>query len=863
MEKIEYYWEKAGFTPNKSQKEAILHINGPLFLTAGPGSGKTRVLLWRTLNLIVFHNIDPAEIFLSTFTEKAARQLQDGLRSLLGIVTNETGKPYDIASMSIGTVHSLCQKLLVDRRFNPDPSRRRAPVLIDELGQYFRIYKRNYWKSLLLAGGYDDEEAGQRTINDFFSGRDSYSRHVAAQNCISLFNRFSEESVDPDSVQTEDKVLQSLLSMYSKYRKDLKTDDNFEYVDFSVLQQSAYKYFTGSHCSRNVFRHIIIDEYQDTNSIQEKIFFQLAGGSRNIYVVGDDDQSLYRFRGAAVENLVRFEERCNMFLGKKPKRIDLSINYRSRKKIVDFYTDFITRTNWLNEKKTGEYYRIHDKEITAYSRDDNPSVVTTSHAKADIVYHEVAQFIKQLKKNKVITDYNQVAFLFPAMKGWRGMNSRVHGYIKAFQEENIPYYAPRAGRFLEVEEAQIVFGLFQFVFGKPLYRDREDASRGYREYQNWLTGCREKADELRQDDSKLDNYLKDREKEFQQAKSDFESLLEQCEKQNIELKESVTPGLTAILSKSAGLSLHGQKALRSHSVNQSIKKRFDEGNPYSINYLLNRVTALDWSILDLFYQLNGFDYFRTIYRLSETGEDEGPICNLGLITQYLARYMEEYSPILTGQSVIENRFVNSFFGSFLYALFRLGESEYEDTEDPFPKGRVPFLTIHQSKGLELPVVVLGSVYREERDPSVMETSVRVLLKKEGEPLSRISKYDSMRIFYVGLSRAQNLLILPRYTHNKAASPEFKEIIEEGKLSELRDLELSSIPKAERKFEELGKSYNYTGDYLLYKKCPRNYMIYRKYGFVPSRGQTMFFGRLIHETIEDLHHIIMKQKEVNK
>jgi DNA helicase-2/ATP-dependent DNA helicase PcrA len=489
--------------------------------------------------------------------------------------------------------------------------------------------------------------------------------------------------------------------------------------------------------------------------------------------------------------------------------------------------------------------------------------VTTSHAKADIVYHEVAQFIKQLKKNKIITDYNQVAFLFPAMKGWRGMNSRVHGYIKAFQEENIPYYAPRAGRFLEVEEAQAVFGLFQFVFGKPLYRDREDASRGYREFQNWLAGCREKADELRKDDSQLNNYLKDREKEFQQAKSDYESLLEQCKKQNIDLKDSVAPGLTAILSKSAGLSLHGQKALRSHSVNQSIKKHFDEGNAYSIKYLLNRVSALDWSILDLFYQLNGFDYFRTIYKLSETGEDEGPICNLGLITQYLARYMEEYSPILTGQSVIENRFVNNFFGSFLYALFRLGESEYEDTEDPFPKGRVPFLTIHQSKGLELPVVVLGSVYREERDPSVMETSVRVLLKKEGEPLNRISKYDSMRLFYVGLSRAQNLLILPRYTHNKAASPEFKEIFEEGKLSELRDLELSSIPKAKRKFEELGKSYNYTGDYLLYKKCPRNYMIYRKYGFVPSRGQTMFFGRLIHETIEDLHHIIMKQKKVNK
>ncbi len=250
---------------------------------------------------------------MSTFTEKATRQLQDGLRSLLGIVTNETGKPYDIASMSIGTVHSLCQRLLVDRRFNPDHTRKRAPVLIDELGQYFRIYNRYCWKSLLIAGGYDDEEAGQRTINSFFSGRDSYSRHIAAQNCIRLFNRFSEESVDPDSVQTEDKVLQSLLSMYSKYRKDLKTDGNLEYVDFSVLQQSAYKYFNGCHDSGNVFKHIIIDEYQDTNSIQEKIFFQLANGSQNICVVGDDDQSLYRFRGATVENLIQFKERCNLF----------------------------------------------------------------------------------------------------------------------------------------------------------------------------------------------------------------------------------------------------------------------------------------------------------------------------------------------------------------------------------------------------------------------------------------------------------------------------------------------------------------------------------------------------------------------
>ena len=112
---IKYFWSLKNFKPNPKQEKAILHINGPLFLTAGPGSGKTRVLLWRTVNLIVFHNIDPKKIFLATFTEKAAHQLKDGLRSLLGLITNETGQPYDISGMAIGTVHSICQDILVDR----------------------------------------------------------------------------------------------------------------------------------------------------------------------------------------------------------------------------------------------------------------------------------------------------------------------------------------------------------------------------------------------------------------------------------------------------------------------------------------------------------------------------------------------------------------------------------------------------------------------------------------------------------------------------------------------------------------------------------------------------------------------------
>ena len=130
-------WDEAGFRPNENQREAILHTEGPLFLTAGPGSGKTRVLLWRTLNLIVYQGVDPAKIFLATFTDKAALQLKEGLQSLLVRVTNRTGNHYDLSGMYIGTIHSLCQRLLQDRRFIPNRGRVRPPVLLDDHDQYF------------------------------------------------------------------------------------------------------------------------------------------------------------------------------------------------------------------------------------------------------------------------------------------------------------------------------------------------------------------------------------------------------------------------------------------------------------------------------------------------------------------------------------------------------------------------------------------------------------------------------------------------------------------------------------------------------------------------------------------------------
>ncbi|QYO68744.1 3'-5' exonuclease [Leptolyngbya sp. 7M] len=175
---------------------------------------------------------------------------------------------------------------------------------------------------------------------------------------------------------------------------------------------------------------------------------------------------------------------------------------------------------------------------------------------------------------------------------------------------------------------------------------------------------------------------------------------------------------------------------------------------------------------------------------------------------------------------------------------------------------MPFLTIHQSKGLEFPVVVIPSLAKKDFGPQPMERIMRGLLGNEGEPLDRISRFDIMRMFYVALSRAENLLVLgnPR-GRGISTDPAFKSMLEEFNPTRISNFDVSSLPEAEVGNNEIPRNYSYTADYLLYQKCPRQYMFFRRYGFVPSRSQTMFFGSLVHQTLEDLHHfLINKRKE---
>jgi DNA helicase II / ATP-dependent DNA helicase PcrA len=859
---IETLWRDMEFRPTRNQKDAILHLDGPLYLPAGPGSGKTRVLLWRTLNLIVFHNISPDEIYLSTFTEKAAHQLKEGLRSLLALATSKIGKPYDLGRMYVGTIHSLCQKLITDRRFSNNRERRQRPVLMDALSQYFYVSRSQRWGELVDGVGFGDvTEEINGSINGFLTnakpGNGSVSKFRAVTNSISLFNRLSEEDFQPGGFEkrdVDDKLLR-ILEMYARYKHTLRNGNGVPQTDFSLLQQEAYHLLKAQNGKGSVFKYVIIDEYQDTNPIQEKLVFELARGTKNICVVGDDDQALYRFRGATVENFVKFPEKCRDVLKQSPKVIPLDTNFRSRQGIVQLYSDFISAWDWGDPKRKGSFFRVQ-KEIKAHRKDPAPAVIASTPGCPDDVCAEIARLVKKLLRSKAVANENQIAFLFPSLK-----SPQVLRFKEELEKLDLKVYAPRAGRFIEVPEAVAVFGVFLHVFGKPTRG--EFPGEEYNHYFDWIDSSFEEAEGIIKGDKKLKRYVEDKQAEITQAVHDRQVLLKRIEKRGWKLDEPYDINVMRNdLSGIPTLSETARRDLRNGYFESVVKDRQGTDRPILLSYVVTRATSLDWTVLDLFYRLTSFKVFKAMFDLAERGEDEGPICNMSLISKYLAKFMDEYRSIITAEVLQADVYQGQLFGSYLYTLYRMGESEYEDAEDPFPKGRIPFLTIHQAKGLEFPVVVFGNP-RKQVKVQPLETIVQPLLHREGEPLdgNRMAQFDFMRLFYVALSRAKNLLVIPHWSsQGNYLSQPLKKMVEAGKFVRIPDFNVKSVPAESLEETELSKNYSYTSDYQLYKRCPRQYMIFRKYGFAPSRSQTMFFGSLVHQTLEDLHQYLIAERE---
>jgi len=189
------------------------------------------------------------------------------------------------------------------------------------------------------------------------------------------------------------------------------------------------------------------------------------------------------------------------------------------------------------------------------------------------------------------------------------------------------------------------------------------------------------------------------------------------------------------------------------------------------------------------------------------------------------------------------------------------ESGVEDEESGFPRECIPFLTIHQSKGLEFPVVVVGNPKKKEKQLDPDDFVRRLSKRNYFEPFNRIPEFDLIRLYYVAFTRAQNVLIIPHFEESRNHCCEhIKQLFNETNFNSLEEINLEDLSKYSEHHKEAIKNYSFTSDFQFYEQCARQYMLFRYLDFTPARTQSMFFGSLVHKTIEDLHHRLILQRE---
>jgi superfamily I DNA/RNA helicase len=273
---------------NPKQKEAVLHTEGPLLILAGAGSGKTRVITVRTAYLI-HTGVKAGSVLAVTFTNKAAREMKERVKVLIG---GENGSPV------ISTFHSLCLKILRHE--------------IEYLGfrKDFTIYDTSEQVSLL---------------RNILSDIKVYDKSFKAESILERISSRKNNFVLPGAATTDKSIEEMSALLYPRYREALQSLNAVDFDDLLLLTLRLFREYP-SVCEkyRERFGHIMVDEYQDTNRVQYELVKLLAGDRRNLCVVGDDDQSIYGWRGADLGNILNFEKD---FPGTVTVRLEQ--NYRS------------------------------------------------------------------------------------------------------------------------------------------------------------------------------------------------------------------------------------------------------------------------------------------------------------------------------------------------------------------------------------------------------------------------------------------------------------------------------------------------------------------------------------------------------
>ncbi|MBO5143816.1 MAG: DNA helicase PcrA [Clostridia bacterium] len=299
---------------NKPQYEAVTHTEGPLLVIAGAGSGKTRVLTHRIAYLISEKDVKPWNIIAITFTNKAAKEMKERIGKILG---EEMAK-----DMWVGTFHSMCVRIL--RR---------------------EIEKQGYERNFLI---FDTSDA-KTVIKECLKELEMDEKIFSDKYILSEISKAKNDLIDPvkyENKHASDYRMSKVAKVYSLYQTKLKKNNAVDFDDIINITISIFKeYPEVLEYYQDKFKYVLVDEYQDTNKAQDLLIALIAEKNNNVCVVGDDQQSIYKFRGADIGNILSFENRF-----KNTHVIKLEQNYRSTKSILNVANEVI-KNNAGNVKK--------------------------------------------------------------------------------------------------------------------------------------------------------------------------------------------------------------------------------------------------------------------------------------------------------------------------------------------------------------------------------------------------------------------------------------------------------------------------------------------------------------------------------
>ncbi|BDF81406.1 ATP-dependent DNA helicase [Methanobrevibacter smithii] len=819
---------------NENQQKVVEYNgNKPLLVEAGPGSGKTRVIIERVKFLINELKVNPSSLLVITFTRKAANELKDRL--------SEDIPKNIINEMQISTIHSFCLDFL-KKRGNV------TNLIDDDSGEKRRLFIQKYkyklgFKNEFYLADYQipsvinkfDEYTTFKVDIDGLIDYIKQTRPIDKEyvDFVNSFKFFPSKKVRENEKFKKSWYNARFLQTPKAYVKYLELLDLFNAVDYNTVQIKFLESLKEN--PETQYTNILVDEFQDTDPVQAEIFEILLKNAESFTAVGDVDQSIYSFRGSFRDYFEEFYNKYNAEL------ISLNYNYRSTNNIIRTSEAFI-------KPQRKEYSK---KYLVGARNEDKASYILESLDSQEEA-QKIFNLIKDLKDNGKIRQYSDVAILYRSIVS----NKNIPFLIDEFKKNDISYHISGTEDLIESDEVKSILTLFYYIARKL------DHSYGMsnleKEWLNLRAFCGiDFIPKFRKLAVETKRYL-------MELQENFENDVLKTEKEvyfELTGKKSRKKKFNGVFTRNEDVLIEIFKRVNKPVVDLDLIEDTGDREFFTeLEKLRENVFSSDeedkLTILEVYYELlNLCGYFDDL--VINNGDYELELENLSKISRTIFNY----------ESIISANDVRGLFFFLTNVIEGYGTSS-SDVDG------VQLMTVHKAKGLEFPVTIVSSLSEYNfplapRDPmrekdninkdDTFYTPNKFLEYKDCSEADEVNLglAEENRVIYVAMTRAQDILVLSVV----GKMPE--EICRiSNYFNKNLDLDNMSISSVGSKPEEnkLNLSYSSFADY---NNCPWRYNLLNKLHFKVSQKEVTKMGSIIHEALDVINQEIKDSGEISK